>query len=77
MDRFILRYTGREATGKGLEQIRAAKGIRVVEEASPGMLLVEGAGEAVRRLAESLPGWTYTPERQIPLPDPRPKIRRR
>jgi hypothetical protein len=77
MDRFILRYTGREATGKCLEQIRAAKGIRVVEEASPRMLLVEGEGESVRRLAESLPGWTYTPEQQIPLPDPRPKIRRR
>jgi len=38
-------------------RIRAAAGVSVVDDASPSMLLVEGADAAVRTLAASLTGW--------------------
>jgi hypothetical protein len=75
MNRFILRFKGQGAMpASDLAQIDAVPDIIVVDR-SARMLLVEAATQAVHRLAEALPHWTVTPERTIPLPDPRPKIR--
>jgi hypothetical protein len=40
------------------------------------MLLVEGPGEELRSLIDSLSDWVMAPERMVPLPDPRPAPRR-
>jgi hypothetical protein len=37
------------------------------------MLLVEGPETGLKALVGSMPQWVLTPERMIPLPDPRPK----
>jgi hypothetical protein len=39
------------------------------------MLLVEASEERVKEVIGSMPGWTWSPERMIRLPDPRPKPR--
>ena len=75
MGRFILRYEGRGTKSNDSERIRAAEGVKVVDQA-PKMFLVEASAETIRRLAESRPGWTYTPEVEVPLPDPRPRLRK-
>jgi hypothetical protein len=76
MGRFILRFTGRGSpSDSDLAQISSAPGITIVEKASPRMLLVQASPEMVRKLAAGLSGWTYSAERSIPLPDPRPKLR--
>ncbi|HEY7427866.1 MAG TPA: hypothetical protein VH682_26780 [Gemmataceae bacterium] len=76
MGRFILRFTaGRTAPDSDLERIRATPEVTVLDSSSPRMLLVQAPLETVRQLAEAMPGWTYSPEQTIPLPDPRPKVR--
>jgi hypothetical protein len=76
MGRFILRFTGRGSPpDSDLAQIRSAPGVSIVDSASPRMFLVQASPDTVRKLAAGLSGWTYNPERTIPLPDPRPKIR--
>jgi hypothetical protein len=76
MGRFILRFTGRgTAPGADLQQIRSAPGVTVLDSSSPRMLLVEAAPRTVKQLAEAMPGWIYTREQTVPLPDPRPIIR--
>jgi hypothetical protein len=39
------------------------------------MLLVEAPEAELKALIDSMSGWVMTPERMIPLPDPRPKLR--
>jgi len=51
--------------------------MKVLDESSPRMLLVEGPGTRLKALVESMPEWVLTPERMIPLPDLRPKPRKR
>jgi hypothetical protein len=75
MGRFILRFTGRGAMPEAHRaQIHAAPGVTILDS-SPRMLLVQGPHQAVKQLAEKLPGWTCTGEQTIPLPDPRPNLR--
>jgi hypothetical protein len=76
MGRFILRYTGRGAMPDShLTQIRSAPGVTVLDSTSPRMLLVQASPETVNQLAQALPGWTYSSEQTVRLPDPRPKVR--
>jgi hypothetical protein len=75
MGRYILRFTGQGAPpAEDLKRIRSLQGVTVVDEPSPHMLLVEATAEALRPLNE-LPSWVVTPERLLPMPDPRPKVR--
>jgi hypothetical protein len=77
MSRFILRYTGRAPeASSGLERIRSTPGLTVVEDASPRMLLVEASDRVLDELVASLPGWVVSREQMVPLPDPRPRVRR-
>jgi hypothetical protein len=76
MSRYILRYTGTgPRPAADVERIRAAPELTVLDESSR-MLLVEASAGELARLVESMPGWTWSPERTIRLPDPRPKPRR-
>jgi hypothetical protein len=78
MSRFILRYQGEGSKpAEDVSRIRSLQSIKVLDESSPRMLLVEGPGAGLKALVESMPEWILTPERMIPLPDPRPKPRKR
>jgi hypothetical protein len=77
MNRFILRFKGREAIpASDLARIESEPDVTVVDR-SPRMLLIEAADHTVHKLTKALSEWTITPERTIPLPDTRRKIRSR
>jgi hypothetical protein len=61
--------------GADVKRIRAAPGLTVLDD-TPRMMLVEAGARSLESLIGSMPGWTCTPERAIPLPDPRPRPRR-
>ena len=74
--RYILRYRGSGAApGADLKRIQALDGVAVFDSTSR-MLLVEGPGESLIPLIDSMPDWVLSEERMIPLPDARPKIQR-
>lgn len=78
MSRFILRYRGQGAKPtRDVDRIRSLENTKVLDESSPRMLLVEGPEAGLKALVESMPQWVLTPERMIPLPDPRPKPRKK
>jgi hypothetical protein len=78
MRRFILRYRGKGSKPEeDVDRIRSLEDIEVVDESSPRMLLVEGPEAGLKALLESMSQWVLTPERMIPLPDPRLKTRKR
>jgi len=77
MGRYILRFTG---TGPkpavDVMRIRAAAKLTVLDD-SARMLLVEASEEHIKEMISSMPGWTWSPERTIRLPDSRPRPRRK
>lgn len=78
MSRFILRYRGEGSKPEeDVSRIRSLQSIKVLDESSPRMLLVEGAGAKLKALVKSMPEWVLTLQRMIPLPDPRPKPRKK
>ena len=77
MGRYILRFTGTGAKpAADVKRIRSASKLTVLDD-SARMLLVEASQERVREVISSMPGWTWTPERTIRLPDSRPRPRRK
>ncbi len=77
MNRFILRFRGSGPKPvEDIERIRALRGTVVLDDSSPRMLLVEAPQAELKALIDALPNWSMTPERMIPVPDPRPKLRR-
>ena len=77
MDRFILRYRG--AGGKppaDVDRIRALPNIRVIDESSSRMLLVEGLEADLHSALQDMPDWVMGKEQIIRLPDPRPMPRK-
>jgi hypothetical protein len=48
-----------------------------VLDASDKMLLVEGRRSDLESFTQGLVGWVLSPEKTIPVPDTRKKIRRR
>lgn len=78
MARFILRFRGSgPKVAQDVERIRALHNATVLDDSSPRMLLVEAPEADLKALIDSMPGWIMAEERMIPLPDPRPKPRRR
>ena len=78
MNRFILRYRGQGSKpAADVHRIRSLENTKVLDDSSPRMLLVEGPEAGLKALVESMPQWVLTPERMIPLPDPRPKPRKK
>jgi hypothetical protein len=77
MNRFILRFRGPGSKpAEDLERIHSQKNVNVIDESSPRMLLVEAPESELKTLINSMPGWVMSREQTIPLPDPRPKLRR-
>ena len=77
MDRFILRFRGTSPRpAEDVNRIRSLRTLTVIDDSSPRMLLVEAPESELRALVDSMPGWIITQEKMIPLPDPRPKLRR-
>jgi hypothetical protein len=75
--RYIVRYVGEGLRpAADVQRIREAPGLTVLDDAAQ-MMLVEASAGKLRELMGSLPDWTWTPERSIRLPDPRPRPRRR
>ena len=74
MSKYILRSdeTGPYTSNDVAERIDALPSVTVVDQSSPKMLLVDGPDDAVVELADSLPGWSASPERMVPIPDTRP-----
>ncbi len=77
MGRYIVRYVGEGLRPAAeAQRIREAPGLTVLDEAAQ-MMLVEASAGQLRELMGTLPDWTWTPERSIRLPDPRPRPRRK
>ncbi|MFL6696581.1 MAG: hypothetical protein ACJ8GJ_05395 [Vitreoscilla sp.] len=74
MARFILRYDQPAAPDAHVQQILASPGVAVVDR-SPNMMLVDGDPAALQATLARLPGWSLHPERSVPLPDTRHKLR--
>ena len=75
MGRYILRYgKASAAPAAHVQSIKATDGIRMLDE-SPNMLLVDADEGTLRKKLGELQGWSLSPERTIPLPDTRQKIR--
>jgi hypothetical protein len=73
--RFILRYRGTgEIPQTDLNRVKAAKGVRVVEQTAR-MLLVEGDEGSVNGIASGMERWVLAFDRSVPVPDSRPRIR--
>ena len=75
-DRFILRFKGQGSKpADDVALIRAWQNIRVLDDSSPRMLLVQSSEDDLRQLLTSLPAWAMVCERDIPVPDPRPRLK--
>ena len=76
MAKFIVRYVGTGSRpAADVKRIRAAPAVKVLDDSSR-MMLVEASEAGLKKVVQSMPGWTWSPERSIRLPDPRPKPRR-
>jgi len=74
--KFILRYCGKGAKpADAVARVKASDGVKVVDDSSPRMLLVEGPKAAVEALASGLGDWVMSEERTVRLPSPRPRVR--
>ena len=76
MERFILRFCGEgEKPAEDVQRIRSLPGARVLDD-SPRMILIEAPHAKINEVMKSLPKWSLSKEDYIPVPDPRPKLRR-
>ena len=76
MGRYIVRYLGEGSRpAADVRRIRAVRAVVVLDD-SARMLLVEASQKSLKELLGSMPGWSWSPERTIRLPDHRPKPRR-
>jgi len=74
--RHVLRFRGAGAKPpEDVARIRALPKLKVLDDASGRMMLVEAPEDELTELMRSLPQWVLSEERRIPLPDPRQKVR--
>ncbi len=74
--KFILRYCGKGAKPAGaVARVKASDAVKVLDDSSPRMLLVEGPKQAVEALAGTMSDWVVSAERTVKLPNPRPQVR--
>ncbi len=76
MSHYILRYIQAGAKPAGdVDKIKALPGLKMLDESSPRMLLVDAPSGALTSLLKTLPDWTVSPEQVYQLPDPRPRLK--
>ncbi len=61
--RFVLYYAGALPPAGDQPKIEAVPGLKIVDQTSPKLLLVEAPETPVHRLLEELDGWVLEPER--------------
>jgi hypothetical protein len=75
VERFILRFKGDgDRPVDDLERIRTLPNLKVVDDSSR-MVLVEAPQDALTKLIETLPEWSLSRERFVPVPDVRPRLK--
>jgi hypothetical protein len=75
MRQYVVRYQGRgPIPDADRAVIRGRPGVTVVDDFGR-MVLIRSSEETAGELARLLPGWLVTPEKTVPLPDTRPRIR--
>lgn len=74
--RFILRYRLPGAKPQAdVERVRDVRGVTIIDESAPRMLLIECDEDAPAALAEALPDWIVVPEQTLAVPDTRRRVR--
>ena len=73
--RYILRFCGDGPKPAGdVRRIQSVAGLKVLDNASRRMMLVEAPPEVLGRLVGSLEKWVMSEEQMVPLPDVCKKI---
>jgi hypothetical protein len=78
MEKYLLQYRGPMDHYKDdLGRIYSSEGMQVLDASSSemGLLLVEGDGDALQKLVESMPGWRAYPQHYYQLPEQRPEVK--
>ena len=74
--KFVLRYCCRGAKpASAVARVKSSDAVKVLDDSSPRMLLVEGPKQAVEAPAGSMSDWVVRTERTMKLPNPRPQAR--
>lgn len=74
--KFILRYCGKGAKpATAVARVKASGDVKLLDDSSPRMLLVEGPKQAVEALAGTMSDWVVSAERTMKVPNPRPQVR--
>ena len=74
--KFILRYCGKGAKpATAVARVKASEDVKLLDDSSPRMLLVEGLKQAVEALAGTMSDWVVSAERTMKVPNPRPQVR--
>ena len=77
MPRFILRHLCQGPAPQAVvKRVRALPDAKIVEE-TPRMLLVESTDDLLRSALDNPANWLIVPEQQVPMPDARPKPKRK
>ena len=77
MDRFILRFRGSgPKPADDVARIRSLPNTIVIDDSASRMVLVEGLEGELKAALQAMPEWVMSREVMIPLPDPRPKLRK-
>ena len=77
MKKYILRFCGQGAKpAADVDLIRGLPHTKVLDD-SRRMLLVEAPAAELRNALQNMSDWVMAEERMVPLPDPRPSIRRK
>lgn len=75
MNRYILRFRGEgEKPETDVEVIRSLPHLKVLDEDSPRMLLVEAPEEELQPAMDALPNWLMSEERSYKVPETRPRV---
>jgi hypothetical protein len=78
MDKYVLRYEGElPRPPADIERIQTCPELKILDDSSPRMLLVEATGKLLEALIDSLPNWVMAQERSFPLPDTRRRVRKK
>lgn len=73
----MLRFRGKGATpAEDLRRVRDAEGVKVVEEPTTRLMLVDAPEDAMATLGNALPDWLVSPQGPAAkIPDRRERVR--
>jgi hypothetical protein len=75
--RYVLTYRPAPVPPEAeLAALRQREDVRLLDRAGRSVY-VECSDETAERLAKDMPDWTIAPEAIVPLPDPKPRVRKK